>query len=112
MNQFPNECCRCGFCCIVETCPVAQFMYNIDKAYPCPELDYDPETMVATCNLNGKTNVGIGTGCCMAARCFKDGVQYDFASLDESVKKEVALHLYIYKEEQEYAKLHGEKRAA
>ncbi len=91
MNQFPNECCRCGFCCIVETCPVAQFMYNIDKAYPCPELDYDPETMVATCRLNGKTNVGVGTGCCMAARCFRDGIQYDFASLPPELKKNVAL---------------------
>jgi hypothetical protein len=107
MKQFQNPCCRCGFCCIVETCPVAQFMYNIDKNYPCPELDYDPETMEATCNLNGKADVGIGTGCCMAARCFKDGIEYDFASLDWMLKRVLA-----YNHREEKNERHGEKRAA
>jgi hypothetical protein len=90
-KQLPNPCCRCGFCCIGSTCPVAQYVYKIHKDYPCPGLAYDPALRVATCNLNVNHYVGVGTGCCISARCFKDGVQYDFASRPVEMKKNVAL---------------------
>ena len=93
-GQFPHKCCRCGFCCMGQACPVAQYVYGIHKNDPCPGLDYDPETMTATCNLNVNHYVGVGTGCCISARCFRDGVQYDFSSLSEAIKKGVALSVW------------------
>ena len=93
-KQFPHKCCRCGFCCMSGTCPVGIVYYNIQGNQPCPSFKYDTTTMEATCELAYLGIIGIGKGCCISARCFKDGVQYDFASLPEEIKKGVALSVW------------------
>lgn len=96
MPEYPNECVRCGFCCLAETCPVGQSIYEVGKYQRCPSLKFDGD--VAVCGVmeilddwgipkaDAERTMGIGAGCCIAARCFKDGVQYDFASLPKEVK--------------------------
>lgn len=93
-EQYPNPCCRCGFCCMAETCIVAWELYGIPKNTSCPFLEYDTEKMEATCTITHTGLIGIGKGCCIKARCFKDGVQYDFASLPDEMKKNVALSVW------------------
>jgi hypothetical protein len=93
-KKFPYPCCRCGFCCFSETCPTGIEVYNIPKAYPCPGLDYNPETLIATCNLNVNHYVGVGEGCCMLARAIQGGVTYDFAALPPETKRVAALHFW------------------
>ena len=106
MATFPSPCCRCGYCCLHETCPVAQEVFQIDKATPCPALRFDgdftvdPETLkavpvlphFATCLLAQEEPgvMGVGVGCCMAATCYRGGVAYDFASLPPVLKLHVA----------------------
>ena len=75
----------------VETCIVAWELYGIPKKAPCPFLGYDADKMETTCKIIHTGMIGIGKGCCIKARCFKDGVQYDFASLPDELKKNVAL---------------------
>ena len=86
--NFPNECCRCGFCCLAETCPIGQTVYKIDQTMPCPGLSFDSQGK-ATCELAIRGLVPVGDGCCIKARAFKDGVQYDFASLCKETKHAV-----------------------
>ena len=78
--KYPNKCCRCGFCCLHEQCPISLQIHG--RAEICPALLFDGD--VAVCLLAGL--VPIGDGCCIKARAFKDGVQYDFASLPAEVK--------------------------
>jgi len=85
----------------VETCPVGQRIFKIQKHTPCPGLKFegdlaacyafasiieDAEKRSIDIEDETKTLFGIGAGCCISARCFKDGVQYDFASLSKEVK--------------------------
>jgi len=37
--------------------------------------------------------MGIGKGCCIKARAFKDGIEYDFASLPAEVKQKLVQSL-------------------
>ena len=84
MPTYPNPCCRCGFCCLSETCPIGMDVYGIEKNIRCPALRF--ERNKATCLLVAPSLVPVGDGCCIAARAFKDGVQYDFASLPKELK--------------------------
>lgn len=91
---FNNPCCRCGFCCLSEICPVGQTFYGIEKEDPCPALEFNGTE--AICNLSkvlSKDILGIGKGCCIKARVFKNGVQYDFSQLPENLKKITVTHL-------------------
>jgi len=114
METYPNPCCRCGFCCLTETCPVGMSYFEISKADPCLALFFDGDE--ATCTLvasfkydpfdRGKLLApdlrrklfGIGTGCCIKARAFKDGKEYDFASLSPELKRKAAAGLRARKE--------------
>lgn len=85
--KYPNPCVRCGLCCIAETCPIGQKIYNVHKYDPCPGLGWDGN--LAICKLvneNTKEVVGVGAGCCIKARAYKNGIEYDFASLSKEAK--------------------------
>ena len=88
MDLYPNKCCRCGMCCLNETCPIGQNYYTVKKTDKCPGLSFEND--FAFCLLVGIFSdlmLGIGQGCCIKARVFKDGVQYDFASLTKEFKQ-------------------------
>jgi hypothetical protein len=86
---FPNPCCRCGYCCLHEACPVAQEVFGITKDDPCPALRYEGGA-VCLLALEEPEIMGVGVGCCMKATCYRDGVAYDFAALSPELKKHVA----------------------
>ena len=93
---YPNPCSRCGFCCIAETCPVGQKMFGVERFGQCPGLKFEGDK--ATCSAYSllcsgdmkkaeiEEILGIGKGCCIKARAFKDGVAYDFASIPKDMK--------------------------
>lgn len=92
-RTYPNPCCRCGFCCLSETCPIGQKIYEIGKHEGlCPALYFDKDQ--AGCTLAG-VYVPIEDGCCIKARAFRDGKEYDFASLPVELKKRAARDLRI-----------------
>ncbi len=80
--KFPNECCRCGACCLFETCIISRQTYNIGEKDYCPALTFDSGE--ATCHLTSR--VPIGDGCCIKAKAYKDGMSYDFALLPKQLK--------------------------
>jgi len=82
--KYPNECVRCGFCCLSETCPTGMDVYGIEKHDKCPALRFEKNK--AVCLLVHAQLVPIGDGCCIAARAIKDGQVYDFASLSKELK--------------------------
>lgn len=84
---FPYVCCRCGFCCITTTCAVGRGIYGVIDAQ-CPALVFDG--VEASCLLVAEGLVPVGDGCCINARCYKDGKVYDFAGLPKEVKVGVA----------------------
>lgn len=83
--RFPNKCVRCGFCCIAECCHVGQLVHNIGKYDDCPSLSFD-ENGVASCDLVEKNLVPVDDGCCIKARAFKNGIEFDFSSLSKDEK--------------------------
>lgn len=91
MREFPYACCRCGFCCMSETCPVGQGFYGVKQTDPCPALYFDEDQ--AGCQLADAgmlTTIGIGTGCDIKARAFAGGIAYDFAGLPPATKHGLA----------------------
>ncbi len=90
-EEFPFTCCRCGYCCISETCPAGQFFYRVGKYEPCPGLSF--QGTLASCEIAATIDpeiIGGGVGCCIKARAIKDGATYDFAALPEQLKKSIA----------------------
>lgn len=87
MNIYPYKCCRCGFCCLHTTCVVGQAVYG--PVQPCPALSFTDD--IASCKLAG--TVPVGDGCCIAARAYKNGAEYDFAALPPELKCIVARDL-------------------
>ena len=81
--KFPYECCRCGMCCLAETCPIGQAFYSIEKYSACPGLSFNGEQ--ASCALVNM--IPTGEGCCIKARAYKDGVEYDFSALSDRFKR-------------------------
>src|SRR5512135_208320 len=91
MQQYEKKCCRCGFCCLMENCLNAQTFFDIPKhGKRCPALSFNGD--VASCAFAAEEaeRFGIGAGCCISARCFKDGVSYNFATLPDDLKIRVA----------------------
>lgn len=84
--EYPNPCCRCGLCCLAETCPIGQIAHRITKQDRCPSLHFDGSQ--ASCALAEKL-VPIGDGCCIKARAYKDGIEYNFADLPDHLKIQV-----------------------
>ncbi len=87
--EYPYECCRCGFCCLSETCPIGREFFGVCVGR-CPALSFNGDE--ATCAI-APEYVPVGDGCCISARCFKDGQVYDFASLSSEMKKRLAQNL-------------------
>ena len=84
--KYPNPCCRCGFCCLSETCPIGMDVYGIEKYEKCPALRFERNNK-ATCVLVYAKLVPIGDGCCIKARAFTpDGQVHDFAGLNKKLK--------------------------
>ena len=93
--QFPYPCARCGYCCLMEVCPEGMRHYRIAKSARCPALAFDPSGLMATCSLYSERKVagkylGIGSGCCLKARCYKNGTCYEWAPLPADVKRRVS----------------------
>lgn len=91
--DFPYPCCRCGFCCLEETCPVGQEVYGVGKYDPCPGLFFHLDCAICQIAFLGEKEnklIGVGSGCCINARCVKDGVTYDFTSLPPDLKRFIA----------------------
>jgi Fe-S cluster biogenesis protein NfuA len=93
-SEYPNPCCRCGFCCISAICPVAK---SLGAEYPCPYLSFEGD--ISTCGLvipgteKSMEFMGIGKGCCIKARAFKNGIENDFASLPSEIKQKLVQSL-------------------
>ena len=87
MKTYPYECCRCGFYYLHTTCVIGQAVYG--PVQPCPALSFTDD--IASCELAG--TVPVGDGCCIAARAYKDGVEYDFAALPPELKRTAARDL-------------------
>lgn len=86
-KEYPNLCCRCGFCCLSKQCPASVFEFGEIIDGICPALTFqeaDINIIEAKCNL--PKLVSFGDGCCMKTRCFENGIVYDFASLPPFVK--------------------------
>jgi hypothetical protein len=86
MEKYPHECSRCGMCCLIETCPICKGVHKTVNGV-CPELSFSFD--IASCNLVktvGKDTLGIGQGCCISAKIFAKGKEYDFASLPPALK--------------------------
>jgi hypothetical protein len=70
-------------------CPIGQQVYGVFKTgVRCPGLSF--ENGIASCALVKLDLVPIGDGCCISARVFKDGVEYDFAALPGNMKIRIA----------------------
>jgi hypothetical protein len=79
--MYPHKCCQCGFCCLAEQCPISITTHGVKST--CPSLSFDGK--LSSCGMAGI--VPIGDGCCIKARCYKDGQEYDFASLPPNMKR-------------------------
>ena len=80
--KYPNKCSRCGACCLFETCMVARLRFNVSKTSKCPALVFNKN--IATCLLSDV--IPIGDGCCIKARAYKNGIEYNFADLNPKMK--------------------------
>jgi len=82
--KFKKECCRCGFCCVITQCPISLSIYG--EREQCPALEFNSGE--ATCSIINV--VPIGDGCCISAKAYQDGIEFDFATLDNNIKKLVS----------------------
>lgn len=69
-------------------------MYKVDKHDLCPGLSFKGDKAICAIIRAApepfKAYMGEGAGCCIKARAFKDGQQYDFASLPVELKQAAA----------------------
>lgn len=97
-QKYTNQCSRCGFRCLAETCPVGCDIYRVSKHTRCPGLSFEGDMAVcdvlnvlADWNIPGedaKVTMGIGEGCCILARAIgKDGKVYNYADLSDETKR-------------------------
>jgi hypothetical protein len=106
---YPHKCSRCGFCCVSENCLIAMEYFKIPKTGRlCPALKFaknENDDIIASCGLLAHlpieyhSDFGIGQGCCIKGRAYKDGVEYDFAALPETLKRECVRMLITSKKE-------------
>ena len=94
MSKYPNECCRCGFCCLAEPCPA-----ELASGHPrgngcCRFLRFNGEQ--AECllvNVMGRDEMGIGAGCCIRARVISERGVEQFAAKSPDYKRRMAQKL-------------------
>lgn len=95
MEQYPNPCNRCGYCCEIQVCPVGLSVFGGPKYRPCPALQWEGNE--SSCGLvkaaegsmheeEAKKVIGIGAGCDISAKAVAGGIAYDFASLPDETK--------------------------
>lgn len=86
--NYPHPCNHCGFCCIVQQCPVSLRIHGPrKKGETCPALSFNGDK--SSCALVAKLGpeiMGSGQGCCTAATIIIRGRSYDFASLPDNIK--------------------------
>jgi len=82
--EYEHDCCRCGFCCLMETCPAGMMFYGVRKLDLCPGLSFDGN--VAVCALVPLGLVPVGDGCCISARVFRAGMEFQFDALPKQFK--------------------------
>jgi len=78
----------------MERCPVIMNLFNIKKKGKCSKLYFIGDK--ANCSLwdmvdedkreEMKEVFGIGDGCCIKARVYKNGIEYNFAALSSEMK--------------------------
>jgi hypothetical protein len=64
---------------------------GLSKDDPCPELSFGEHG--ATCRIAASGNlalIGVGSGCCIKATAYQNGVAYDFAGLPPAFKHHIA----------------------
>jgi len=66
--------------------------HGIGKFEPCPSLEFDDKG-IAKCNLVEPGLVPVGDGCCIKARAYKDGKEFDFAGLRPAMKSRAVADL-------------------
>lgn len=88
--EFPNPCCRCGFCCLAVSCITAQAIFKIAKTEPCPALRFENGAAICIVALEHPEIIGVGLGCCIKATAYRRGEAHDFASLSPILKKHAA----------------------
>lgn len=92
--KYPYECCRCGFCCLSETCLIGQQVLGVGKYEACSALSFIGDE--ASCSLTTSCSaeiLGIGEGCCIKARAYRGGIKYDFAAASPILKQASARKL-------------------
>ncbi len=87
--EFPYPCCRCGYCCLAETCPAGQFFFGVGRYALCPGLSFQDQAVCQIVLIDLEI-IGGGAGCCIKARAVKSDRVCDFASLPADMKKELA----------------------
>lgn len=70
------------------------FYFKVKRFEPCPALYFDNDQ--AGCGIAHVVD-GMGEGCCIKARAFRNGKQYDFASLNPKMKKHIAQSILYQK---------------
>jgi hypothetical protein len=88
--KFPYPCCRCGFCCLIETCATGRFRFKVGKDDPCPGLEFNGNEASCIIGQHDPEAIGVGNGCCTKATAFAHGVGFDFAALPIKVKINLA----------------------
>jgi len=96
IERFPHPCNSCGYCCLIQVCPIGLSIFGGEKYRPCPALEW--QGTQSRCGVVEKAKgtpheemvkqaFGIDTGCCIKARV-RDvhGNMHDFASLPDEVK--------------------------
>ena len=90
--KYKNKCCQCGFCCLVENCPIAQFIFDMPRyGEVCPALSFHREGISgSTCRmlevLDEAQFFGIGDGCCIKARAYIQGEEFTFCDMPTVMK--------------------------
>jgi hypothetical protein len=69
-------------------CPSGIAVYGNDHK-GCPALSF--HNGISSCALVESGLVPVGDGCCILARAYKNGVEYDFASLPPDQKIKAAI---------------------
>lgn len=89
MEEYPSKCCQCGFCCLSENCPIAQFIFDIPKyEKQCPALAFEEGSKCRMLEvLDEKEFFGIGDGCCIKARAYIQGVEFKFCDMPPVMKR-------------------------
>ena len=77
--KYPNPCTRCGLCCLSIPCPIS---INAGHSHPCPMLKFKGDFAIC---LMAKS-IPLGDGCCIKARAYKNGIEFDFAALTPELK--------------------------